>query len=215
MSGDPGRHGLPPGDSSPAGGTAARAAPPGADGSPLLEQPFSSDSLYALRAAVAAHAAQAGVPAGQVPDLVIAVHELATNAIRHGAGHGRLRIWAGGGALHCEVSDDGVASPARSATAPAGPATAPADAAAAQAAPAAAPADAAAVPADPVASAPGGARGLGGTGVAASWLAAHGHGLWLVCQVADETAVHSGPSGTVATVSFTLPAARAEPVRRR
>ena len=25
----------------------------------------------------------------------------------HGAGHGRLRLWADGQALHCQVSDDG------------------------------------------------------------------------------------------------------------
>ena len=31
-----------------------------------------------------------------------------------------------------------------------------------------------------------------------------GHGLWLVRQVADQTSLQSGPSGTVATVSFAL-----------
>jgi anti-sigma regulatory factor (Ser/Thr protein kinase) len=35
------------------------------------------------------------------------VHELAANAVRHGAGHGRLRIWITGGVLRCEVADDG------------------------------------------------------------------------------------------------------------
>jgi anti-sigma regulatory factor (Ser/Thr protein kinase) len=133
---------------------------------------------------VAAHAARAGAPAGQVPDLVIAVHELATNAIRHGAGHGRLRIRADGGALHCQVSDDGTDSAAG---------------------PVAAPADPVAAPADPVAGAPGGAQADTGTGAAALWPAEHGHGLWLIRQVADQTSVHSGPGGTVATASFMLP----------
>jgi anti-sigma regulatory factor (Ser/Thr protein kinase) len=27
--------------------------------------------------------------------------------VPHGAGHGRLRLWADGQALHCQVSDDG------------------------------------------------------------------------------------------------------------
>jgi anti-anti-sigma factor len=73
----------------------------------MLEQVFDGDSLYALRAAVAAHASRAGLPDGRVGDLVLAVHELAANAVRHGAGHGRLRVWKAEGGLRCEISDDG------------------------------------------------------------------------------------------------------------
>lgn len=73
----------------------------------VLEQAFDSDSLYALRAAVAAHAAQAGLPRQRVYNVVTAAHELAANAVRHGAGHGRLRLWADGQVLRCQVSDDG------------------------------------------------------------------------------------------------------------
>src|SRR5579872_2306597 len=58
----------------------------------ILDQAFDEDSLYALRATVAAHATQAGLAPGRSDDLVIAVHELAANAVRHGAGHGRLRV---------------------------------------------------------------------------------------------------------------------------
>src|SRR5580704_16283973 len=50
----------------------------------ILDQAFDEDSLYALRAAVAAHATQAGLAPGRADDLVIAVHELAANAVRHG-----------------------------------------------------------------------------------------------------------------------------------
>src|SRR5690349_4558575 len=67
----------------------------------LLEQAFSLDSLYQLRAAVAAHAAQAGVPSPRDHDVVLAAHELAANVIRHGSGHGRVRIWANEDNLHC------------------------------------------------------------------------------------------------------------------
>jgi anti-anti-sigma factor len=74
---------------------------------PILDQAFDADSLYALRAAVAAHATRAGLAPGRSDDLVIAVHELAANAVRHGAGHGRLRLWQTGQALLCEVADDG------------------------------------------------------------------------------------------------------------
>jgi anti-anti-sigma factor len=74
----------------------------------ILDQAFDAGSLYALRAAVAAHATQAGLAPGRADDLVIAVHELAANAVRHGAGHGRLRVWRSDQALLCEITDDGL-----------------------------------------------------------------------------------------------------------
>jgi anti-sigma regulatory factor (Ser/Thr protein kinase) len=76
--------------------------------SPALDQAFDADSLYALRAAVAAHGSQAGLSEGRTRDLVLAVHELAANAVRHGAGQGRLRLWAAPDAVRCEVTDAGV-----------------------------------------------------------------------------------------------------------
>jgi anti-anti-sigma factor len=82
-------------------------AVPGGGGPPVLDQVFDDGSLYALRAAVAAHASQAGMPDGRARDLVLAVHELAANAVRHGAGHGRLRLWKTANALRGEVTDDG------------------------------------------------------------------------------------------------------------
>jgi anti-sigma regulatory factor (Ser/Thr protein kinase) len=75
--------------------------------SPALDQAFDGDSLYALRAAVAAHGSQAGLSEGRTSDLVLAVHELAANAVRHGAGQGRLRLWAALDAVRCEVTDEG------------------------------------------------------------------------------------------------------------
>src|ERR1700722_713652 len=88
-------------------GPLSESAPPAASDAPILDQVFDADSLYALRAAVAAHAADAGLSPGRADDLVIAVHELAANAVRHGAGHGRLRVWRADHALLCEISDDG------------------------------------------------------------------------------------------------------------
>jgi anti-anti-sigma factor len=90
-----------PGSGPPGAGTG------GGDRPPVLDQVFDTGSLYALRAAVAAHGSQAGLAEGRVGDLVLAVHELAANAVRHGAGRGRLRIWDTGQALRCEVTDDG------------------------------------------------------------------------------------------------------------
>jgi anti-sigma regulatory factor (Ser/Thr protein kinase) len=72
----------------------------------LVEQVFDSDSLYQLREAVAAHAAWAGMPPGRVADIVIVVHELAANVIRHGAGRGRLRMFSQDGGLCCQVAGE-------------------------------------------------------------------------------------------------------------
>jgi anti-sigma regulatory factor (Ser/Thr protein kinase) len=95
-----------PESTSPGGGL--RGAETGGDGSPVLNQVFDDDSLYALRSAVAAHGSQAGLAEGRLGDLVLVVHELAANAIQHGAGRGRLRIWNTGTELRCEITDDGI-----------------------------------------------------------------------------------------------------------
>jgi anti-anti-sigma factor len=75
----------------------------------ILDQPLDGDSLYQLRASVAAHAVLAGLPQRRADDLVIAAHELAANVVRHGSGRGRLRIWRHDQTLHCQVTDDGSA----------------------------------------------------------------------------------------------------------
>ena len=84
--------------SGPARGTAG-AAPP------VLDVAFDSGTLSLLRARVQAQADQAGFPAGRAVDVVLALHELAANAVRHGAGAGRLRIWRRAGAWLCQVED--------------------------------------------------------------------------------------------------------------
>jgi anti-sigma regulatory factor (Ser/Thr protein kinase) len=73
----------------------------------LLERIFGAGSLAALRSAVADRALSAGVAPERVGDVVIAVHELAANAVRHGAGRGVARMWRKGPCLCCVVSDDG------------------------------------------------------------------------------------------------------------
>ena len=134
---------------------------------PVLDQGFDGDSLYSLRAAVAAYASQAGMPEGRARDLVLAMHELAANAVRHGAGHGRLRLWVTQDAVRCEVTDDG---PPKAADGP-----------------------------------PKAADGAdAGPRDATLWSVEPGHGLWLTRQVADQASWRSGPSGTIAAVSFRL-----------
>ena len=129
-------------------------APPGA-GTAVLEQAFDRDSLYALRAAVAAHAAAAGLPRQQVYDVVTAAHELAANAVRHGAGHGQLRLWADGQLLHCQVSDDGQ-------------------------------------------------DGQDAPGPGVAWSREHGHGLWIIDQVADHVTLDHDNGGTTVIITFTI-----------
>jgi anti-anti-sigma factor len=138
---------------------------------PALDQAFDGDSLFALRATVAAHGSRAGLSGGRTRDLVLAVHELAANAVRHGAGRGRLRLWTAPDRVRCEVTDGGAEGDSPGAEA-----------------------------ADTV--------------DAALWQVEPGHGLWLVRRIADGSSVQSGPSGTVAAVSFRLgPRGRAAPFR--
>lgn len=72
-----------------------------------VDHQFDADGLYALRAALAAHADDLGAAPEQVERLLIVGGELATNAIRHGGGSGRLRLWRDGGLLRCQISDHG------------------------------------------------------------------------------------------------------------
>jgi anti-sigma regulatory factor (Ser/Thr protein kinase) len=63
-----------------------------------------------VRRFVVAQATRLGLPAGRLDDLILAVNEIATNAIRHGAGRGRVRVWCDGRYLLCEVFDPGHAT---------------------------------------------------------------------------------------------------------
>jgi len=79
-----------------------------ADERALLDERFDAATLHRLRGRVAACAIATGMAASRVPDLVLAVHELAANAVRHGAGAGQLLVRAiPGGALSFQVSDTG------------------------------------------------------------------------------------------------------------
>jgi anti-sigma regulatory factor (Ser/Thr protein kinase) len=77
---------------------------------PLLDLSFDTGMLQTARTRIRACASRAGFGEDQAEDVVLAVHELAANVIRHGGGTGRLRVWDPPGALYCQV-DDGVAAP--------------------------------------------------------------------------------------------------------
>jgi anti-sigma regulatory factor (Ser/Thr protein kinase) len=68
---------------------------------------FGPGALGAVRRFVTRHAERAGLSAGRVDDLVIAVNELAANTVTHGGGTGTVRVWLTPAAIICEVRDPG------------------------------------------------------------------------------------------------------------
>ena len=81
--------------------------PPPRLGPPDRELTFTPWQLIDLRSAVATatEAAQLSQPRAQ--DFVLAVNEVASNAVEHGYGVGLLQIWQQPGRLICEVHDSG------------------------------------------------------------------------------------------------------------
>jgi anti-sigma regulatory factor (Ser/Thr protein kinase) len=73
----------------------------------VVEHEITRDSLAALRAHTATEAERAGLSPRRSRDLILAVHEIATNSLRHGGGRGVLRMWPEAGSLICEVRDHG------------------------------------------------------------------------------------------------------------
>jgi anti-sigma regulatory factor (Ser/Thr protein kinase) len=71
------------------------------------ELEFGLDDLGAVRQLVSQRAHACGLRPLRDEDLVLAVHELATNSIRHGGGSGTLRLWREDGRLLAEVRDRG------------------------------------------------------------------------------------------------------------
>ena len=71
---------------------------------------FDTPRMPEVREFVTVHATRAGLPARRARDLQLAANELATNAVTHGGGTGRLRVWRAAGQVVCEVRDHGTAS---------------------------------------------------------------------------------------------------------
>jgi anti-sigma regulatory factor (Ser/Thr protein kinase) len=71
------------------------------------EHEITRESLAQLRTVVTAEAERAGLEGGRIHDIVLAVHEIATNSVRHGGGSGVLRVWHDTEALICDVRDRG------------------------------------------------------------------------------------------------------------
>jgi anti-sigma regulatory factor (Ser/Thr protein kinase) len=71
------------------------------------ELEFGGGDLMLVRQFVAARARPAGFAGGRLNDLVLAVHELATNSLRHAGGAGLLRVWQSDTTFYCEIRDFG------------------------------------------------------------------------------------------------------------
>jgi anti-sigma regulatory factor (Ser/Thr protein kinase) len=70
--------------------------------------PFGGDPAP-VRDFIEEHAVALGLPTHRYDDFLLAVNEIATNAIRHGGGGGEVRLWRFGTRLVCEISDTGTA----------------------------------------------------------------------------------------------------------
>ena len=78
-------------------------------GPPDQRMGFDTWQLVEVRDTVARAAHAAGCDRDRVADLVLAVNEVATNAVEHGSGDAHLALWTGPGSreLLCEVHDGG------------------------------------------------------------------------------------------------------------
>jgi anti-sigma regulatory factor (Ser/Thr protein kinase) len=74
---------------------------------PSAEHPVAEATLPGVRSLVATYAETAGLAAARVNDLVLAVHEVASNSVRHGGGTGTLRVWDDAEGVICEIRDPG------------------------------------------------------------------------------------------------------------
>ncbi|MGV9213801.1 ATP-binding protein [Micromonospora sp. RB23] len=80
--------------------------PPSVPGTDTMAYEVAAD-LRALRAFVCDGATARGLSVERVELLVLAVSELATNTLQHTTGGGRVRLWAEGDQVFCDVVDQG------------------------------------------------------------------------------------------------------------
>lgn len=96
-----------------AGAPAEGTPPVDAERDAPMERKFDQSSLGALRSELSRYAAAHGLTDLALANFVLAVNEIATNAVRYAGGHGQLRAWRQGGELWCRVVDDGHGIPRR------------------------------------------------------------------------------------------------------
>jgi anti-sigma regulatory factor (Ser/Thr protein kinase) len=153
----------------------------------LLDTVFSWSDLGQLRRLLAARCAAAGLSGPQVDDFVLAIHEIAANAIMHAGSTGRLILRRTGAGLRCLITDKAPVMPTIPLASPA---------------------------LDNVREfrSSGAGPAGGDLGVPDSLADARdrrerepagtesGRGLWLAAQLADELSITSGPERTVVSL---------------
>jgi anti-sigma regulatory factor (Ser/Thr protein kinase) len=77
----------------------------------VLYTSFARGRITLVRRAASACAAAEGLTGRSLEDFVVAINEVATNAVLHGGGGGTLRMWWQHGLLWCEVTDRGPGLP--------------------------------------------------------------------------------------------------------
>ncbi|MFC8128104.1 ATP-binding protein [Streptomyces sp. NPDC057302] len=75
--------------------------------STLLELPFTMADLARVRHHVTRRAEDAGLCDPRLSDFVLAVHEVASNAVVHGGGKGRIHLAHTDEGLRCAITDSG------------------------------------------------------------------------------------------------------------
>jgi anti-sigma regulatory factor (Ser/Thr protein kinase) len=73
----------------------------------VKELSFGLADLPTVRDFAADQALRRGMPESLVGDFLVALNEVATNAVTHGAAKGRLRLWNEGQCLVAELYDEG------------------------------------------------------------------------------------------------------------
>jgi signal transduction histidine kinase len=68
---------------------------------------FGFNDLSPLRQRIAVYADAHGLHGHALDGYILAVNEVVANAIAHGGGCGRLRMWSDGERLRCQISDSG------------------------------------------------------------------------------------------------------------
>jgi anti-sigma regulatory factor (Ser/Thr protein kinase) len=148
-------------------------------GGDLLDVVFGWADFSKLRRLVSGQCAAAGLTGSRLDDFVLAVHEIAANAIVHAGEAGRLILRRAASGVRCLVTD---AIP----EIPQAPASCPAPRRGEAPAPELAPALADyAEPGEPVGS-------------------DSGRGLWLAATLADELSITSGPDSTIVSLFMRL-----------
>jgi anti-sigma regulatory factor (Ser/Thr protein kinase) len=87
--------------------TARPAATPPLLGPPDVRLSFSAWQLHEVRTSVEEALSGRGYERERLEDIVLAVNELATNAVEHGTPEAQLSLWTGGHGLLCEIDDGG------------------------------------------------------------------------------------------------------------